>query len=202
MTQYNTLNVKFPNLQLNKLKSRIKNSTEVTLKVSSNVVGNSTDETNLPHKLLSRNTRVSRRCKDFANGSSVNMKLSKTQLPEIGQSGGFLGRRLAPLLKADLPLIKNALKPLAKSVIPLGLTTVASATDPAIQKKICWIRYDNIKKMNDIMEIAKSLQESGLLMKPFSKTINPSCTGLFWSCVARRGDTLCPPFLNSGRVEL
>ena len=166
-------------MELNKLKSRIKNGTEVTLKVLSNVVGNSTDKTNLPHKLLLRNTRVSRRCKAFANGSSTNMKLSKTQLPEIGQSGGLLGRHLVPLLKTGLPLIKNVLKPLAIGALPLGLTTVASATDPAIQKKICWIRYDNIKKMIDIMEIAKSLQESGLLMKYFSKTINPSCTGLF-----------------------
>ena len=52
------------------------------------------------------------------------------------QSGGFLGRLLGPLLKSGLPLIKNVLKPLAKSVlIPLGLTTAASATDVGIHKK-------------------------------------------------------------------
>ena len=55
----------------------------------------------------------------------------------MDQSGEFLGRLLGPLLKTGLPLIKSALKPLVKSVsIPLGLTTAASATDAAIQKKI------------------------------------------------------------------
>ena len=52
MTQYNTLNVKLPNSQLNKLKSGIKNGTEVTLKISSNVVDDSNDENNFRHKLL------------------------------------------------------------------------------------------------------------------------------------------------------
>ena len=52
------------------------------------------------------------------------------------QSGGFLGRLLGPLLKTGLPLIKNVIKPLAKSVlIPLGLTAAASAADPGIHKK-------------------------------------------------------------------
>ena len=55
----------------------------------------------------------------------------------MDQSGEFLGRLLGPLLKSGLPLIKSALKPLVKSVsVPLGLTTAASATDAAIQKKI------------------------------------------------------------------
>ena len=58
MTQYNTLNVKLPNLQLNKLKLGIKNSTEVTLKISSNVVGDSNNENNFPHKLVLTNTQV------------------------------------------------------------------------------------------------------------------------------------------------
>ena len=55
---------------------------------------------------------------------------------KIGQSGGFLGRLLGPLLKTGLPLMKNVLKPLAKSIlIPLGLTA-AAATDAAIHKKM------------------------------------------------------------------
>ena len=80
MTHYNTLNVKLSNSQLNKLKSRIKNGTEVTLKISSNVVGDSNDENNFPHKLLLTNTQVPELRKAFANGSSANIKLSKTQL--------------------------------------------------------------------------------------------------------------------------
>ena len=49
MTQYNTLNVKLSNSQLNKLKSAIKNGTEVTLNLSSNLIGSSNDEINFPH---------------------------------------------------------------------------------------------------------------------------------------------------------
>ena len=66
------------------------------------------------------NTQVSKLCKAFADALSANIKLSKTQLHKIGQSGGLLGRLLQPLLKTGLSLIKNVLKPLAKTVlIPL-----------------------------------------------------------------------------------
>ena len=60
MTRYNTLNVKWSNLQLNKLKSGIKNGAEVTVKISSNVVGDSYGENNFLHKLLLINTQVSK----------------------------------------------------------------------------------------------------------------------------------------------
>ena len=136
MTQCNALNVKLSNSQLNKLKSGIKNNTEVTLKLSSNVFGNSNDKNNFPHKLLVTNTQVSRFCKAFANNFSANIKLSKTQFYKIGQSRGILDRLLGPLLKTGLPLMKNVLKPLAKSIlIPLGLTATASATEAAIHKE-------------------------------------------------------------------
>ena len=90
MTQYNTLNVKWSNSQLNKLKLGIKNGNEITLKVSSNVVCYSNGENNFLHKLLLNNTQVSKLCKAFAAGSPTNIKLSKTQFHRIGQSGGFL----------------------------------------------------------------------------------------------------------------
>ena len=64
------------------------------------------------------------------------MKLSKTQLSKMTQSGGLLGRLLGPLPKTGLPLIKNVIKPFAKSVlIPLGLTAASSAADAEVQKK-------------------------------------------------------------------
>ena len=85
MAQYNVLNVKFSNLQINKLKLGIKNGTEVTLKVSLNVVGDSNDENNFSHKLFLSNTKISRIRTAFANNSSANIKLSKTQLHKIGQ---------------------------------------------------------------------------------------------------------------------
>ena len=78
MTQYNTLNIKLSNLQLNKLKSGIKNGTEVTLKISSNVAGDSKDENIFLHKLFITNTQVSKLLKAFPNNWSANMKLSKT----------------------------------------------------------------------------------------------------------------------------
>ena len=78
MAQYNTLNVQLSNSQVNKLKSGIKNGTEVTLNLSSNVIGDS-NETNFPHKLLLTDTHVSSLRKAFAN----DIKLSKTQLSTI-----------------------------------------------------------------------------------------------------------------------
>ena len=76
------------NSQLNKLKSAIKHGTEVTLNLSSNLMGSSNDETNFPQKLLLTNTQDSHIRKTFANGSPANIKFSKTQLSKI-QSGGF-----------------------------------------------------------------------------------------------------------------
>ena len=58
MTQYNSLNVKLSNSQLNKLKSAIKNESDVVLRLSSNIIGNSDDNTNFPHKLLLTNRQV------------------------------------------------------------------------------------------------------------------------------------------------
>ena len=69
MTQYNTLNVKLSNSQLNKLKTTIKNGTKVTLNLPSNIAGDSNDENNFPHKLLLTNTQVPKLHKAFANGS-------------------------------------------------------------------------------------------------------------------------------------
>ena len=100
------------------------------------MIGNSDDETNFTHELLLTNRQVTNLRKAFTNNSSTDIKLSKTQLSKIIQSGGFLGRLLGPLLKTGLPLIKNVIKPLAKSVlIPLGLTAAASAADTGIPKK-------------------------------------------------------------------
>ena len=74
------MNVKLSNSQLNKLKSTIKNKTEAVLRLSSNMIDNSDDETNFPHKLLVTNRQVTNLRKSFANNSSTDIKLSKTQL--------------------------------------------------------------------------------------------------------------------------
>ena len=136
MAQYNSLHVKLSNSQLNKLKSDLEIETEVVLKLSSNIIGNSDDETKFPHKLLLTNKQVANLRKAFANNSSTDIKLLKTQLPKMMQSWGFLGRLLGPLLKTGLPLMKNVIQPLAKSaLIPLGFIAGASAVDVGIRKK-------------------------------------------------------------------
>ena len=144
MTQYSSLNVKLSNSQLNKLKSSIKNETDVVLRISSNMVGNSNDNTNFPHELLLTNRQVANIRKAFAKNTSTNIRLSKTQLSKMIQSGGFLGKLLGPLLKTGLPLIKSVIKPLAKCIlIPLGLTAAASAADAGIHKKILGSGHNN-----------------------------------------------------------
>ena len=102
MTQYNSLNVKLSNSQLNKLKSAIKKETEVVLRLSSNMIGD--NEVNFSHKFLLTNRQVANLRKAFANFLSTDIKLPKTQLSKMIQSGGFLGRLLGPLLKTGLSL--------------------------------------------------------------------------------------------------
>ena len=105
------------------------------------MIGDSNDKTNFPHKLLLTNRQVANLRKAFRNHLSTNMKLSKTQLSKMIQSRGFLGRLLGPLLKIGLQLIKNVIKPLAKSIlIPLELTVAASAADAGVHKKNIRIR--------------------------------------------------------------
>ena len=107
----------------------------MVLRILSNMIGD--NETNVLNKLLITNREVAILHKPFANHLSTGIKLSKTQLSKMIQSGWFLGRLLGPLPKAGLPLIKNVIAPLAKSVlIPLGLTAAASAADARIHKKI------------------------------------------------------------------
>ena len=133
------------------------------------------DEINFSHKLLLTNRQVSNLRKAFANYLSTDIKLSKTQISKMIQSGGFLGRLLGPLLKTGLPLIQNVIKPLARSIlIPLGLTAAASATDAGIHKKILGSGHNHPSsttltisndEMEDVIKIVKCLEDSGLLLK-------------------------------------
>ena len=175
MTQYNSLNVKLSNSQLNKFKSAMKNETEVVLRLSSNMIGD--DETSFPHKLLLTIRQLANLRKALAKHSTTDINLSKTQLSKMIQSGGFLGRLLGPLLKTGLSLIKDGIKSLAKSVlILLGLIAVASAADAGIHKKLLGsgntttliILNDEIE---DIIKIVKSLEYSGLLWKRVTETV-------------------------------
>ena len=142
------------------------------------------NETNFPHKLLLTNRQAENLRTAFANHSSADIKLSKTQLSKMIQSGEFLGRLLGPLLKTVLPLIPNVIKPLPESVlIPLGLTPAVSAADAGIYKKILGSGHNNNNNNNnnnntliisndeteDIIKIVQSLEGSGLLLKGVTK---------------------------------
>ena len=96
MTQYNSLNVKLLNSKLNKLKSAIKNETEVVFRLSSNMIGD--NKKKFPQKVFLTNRQVENIHKAFANHLSTDIKSSKTQLSRMIQSGGFLDRLLGPLL--------------------------------------------------------------------------------------------------------
>ena len=99
------------------------------------MIGNSNYETNFSHKLLLTIRQVANVCTAFANFLSTHIKLSKTQLFKMIQSGGFLSKLLGS--KFGLPLMRNVINPLAKSdLIPLGLTAAASAEDARKHKNI------------------------------------------------------------------
>ena len=97
------------------------------------MIAESDDEINFPHELLLTNKQVESLRRAFRNHSPTDIKLPKTQLSKMIESGRFLGKLFGPLLKTWLPLIKNVIKPLAKSIlIPLGPTAAASAADAGI----------------------------------------------------------------------
>ena len=129
---------------------------------------------NFPQKLLLTDRQVENLRKAFVDKSPTHINPSETQLSKKVQSGGFLGRLLGPLLEIGLPLLKNIIKPLAKSVsILLGLTAAASAAGAGIHEKMLGCGGSSGPKtttliisndeMKDIIEIVKCLEDSGLL---------------------------------------
>ena len=104
--------------------------------------------------------------------------LNCKKLSKMKQLGGFLGRRLGPLLRIGLPLMKSVIKPLAKSVLlPLGLIAAVSAADAGIHKKILRSGHNNTTliisndEMDDTLKIVKCHEDSGVLLKGVSETI-------------------------------
>ena len=133
------------------------------------MISDSIDETTFPPKILLTDTQVSSLCNALGNISSSTTRLSKTHQSKIIQLEEFIGRLYCALIKVGLSLqIKVVL-------MPLGKTAAVSATDAAIQRKVCgsWITTLIIsnKEMKDIMKIGKSLKGTGLLLKSVSETI-------------------------------
>ena len=129
MVEYSKLNVKLCDRQLKQLKTVVKDKTGATLRMSLKML----DGNDLSHEMLLTTGQKAKQRNAFNNNMSTDLKLSKTQISKIIQSGGFLGSVLSNLAG---PLMKVAIS-LAKDVLaPLGITAAASVTDARIQKKI------------------------------------------------------------------
>ena len=167
MVEYNTVNTKLSNSQLNKLRSAVKNKQGTTLRMNARM----SNGNNLPHKLLLTIRQTTKLRNAIKNNLQTNIKLSKAQISKIIQSGGFLGKILGPLLKTGLPLLKSVIKLLGL----LGLTAVSSAIDAGVQKKIYGSGTTTLvisnEEMNDIMKIVQALEDSNILLKCVTKSI-------------------------------
>ena len=167
MVEYSKINCKLTNMQLNKLKKPVKSNEGTTLRLG--IKNCNKDE--LPHELL-LTTRQNTKLRNAINNIlATDIKLSKAQIKQLIQSGGFFGKLLSklagPLMKVALPLAKNVLA-------PLGLTAAMSTIDGSIQKRIHGSGVKLIieqEDMNDIMKIIKTLENSDILLKGVSKTI-------------------------------
>ena len=168
MVEYSKVNVKLTDTQLKKLKNAVKNKAGTILRMSLKMF----DGNNLPHEILLATRQKTMLRNSFNNNMSTDLKLSKAQISKIIQSGGFLGSLLSklagPLMKVAIPLAKNVLA-------PLGITAAASAIDAGIQKKIHGSGTTTLiisnEEMNDIMKIVQALEDSNILLKGVTKTI-------------------------------
>ena len=137
MVEYNKVNVKLSDPQIKKLKDAVKDNKGTTLRINFKMF----DGNDLPQELLLTTRQKTKVRNAFNNNTSADIKLSKTQIVKIIQSGGFLGSLLSklagPLMKIAVPLAKNVFPPLA-------ITAAASALDAGIQKKKTWIWKCNI----------------------------------------------------------
>ena len=167
MVEYSKISCNLTNIQLNKLKKAVKSNEGATLRLG--IKNFNKDE--LPHELLltaRQNTKLRNANK---NNLATDIKLSKAQIKKLIQSGGFLGKLLSKLagllIKVGLPLAKNVLA-------PLGLTAAMSAIDGSILNKIHGSGVKLIieqEDMNDIMKTIEVLENSGILLKGVSNSI-------------------------------
>ena len=167
MVEYNKINCKLTNVQLNKLKKAVKSNEGATIRLG--IKNFNKDE--LPHELLLTTRQNTKLHNAINNNLATGIKLSKAQTKKLIQSGGSLGKLLiklaAPLMKVAMPLAKNVLA-------PSGLTAAMSAIDGSIQKKIHGSGVKLIieqEDMNDIIKIIEALENSGILLKGVTKTI-------------------------------
>ena len=164
MVEYSKINCKLMNVQLNKLKKALKASEGATLRLGMK----NFNKGELPHELLLTTRQNTKLRNAINNNLATDIKLSKAQIKRLIQSGGFLDKlfsKLAgPLLKVALTLAKNVLA-------PSGLSQ--PHIDGSIQKKIHDSGIKLIIEEEDMkdMKIIKALENSGILLKGISKTI-------------------------------
>ena len=167
MVEYNTVNAKLSESQVNKLKGAVNNKQGTILRMSAKIFNGN----NLPHQLILTQRQITKLRNNIENNLQTDIKLSKAQILKIIQSGGFLGTLLDPLLKTGLPLLKSVIKPLGL----LDLTAASTAIDAGVQKKIYESGTTTLiisnKEMNDIIKIVQALEDSGSLLKGVTKTI-------------------------------
>ena len=206
MVEYTKVNVKLSDSQIKKLKDAVKDNTGTTLRIDLKMFNGN----DLPHELLLTTRQKTELRNAFNNNMSADLKLSKTQISKIIQSGVFLSKLLGPLSKTVLPLIKNVIKPLAENVlIPLGLTAAASAADAGIHKKILGSRTTTLiisnEEINDIMKIVQALEDSNILLKGVTKTIENETReqkgGFLSMLLGTLGDSLLGNVLTGKGIE-
>ena len=168
MVEYNAINAKLSNSQLNKLKNAVRNRQETTLRMNARIFNGN----NLPHELLLTTRQTTELRNSIENNMSTEIKLCKAQISKIIQSGGFLGALSSKLAG---PLMKVAVQIAKKVLTPLGLTAAMSAIDAGIQKKIhgsgTTILMISNEESNDIMKIVQDLANSKILLKGVTKKI-------------------------------
>ena len=168
MVEYNTVNAKLSDSQLNKLTNAVKNRQGTTLRMNAKMFS----ANNLPHELLLTTSQTTKLRNAIKNNISTDIKLSKAQISKIIQSGQFLGSLLSklagPLMKLAVPIAKKVL-------VPLGLTTAISVIDAGIKKKMHGSGTTTLiisnEEMNDIMKIVQALEDSNVLLRGVTKTI-------------------------------
>ena len=127
MVEYNKVNAKLSNSQLNKFKKAIKINERTTLRMSARIFNGN----NLRHELLLTTRQTTKLRNATENNMATDIELTKAQISKIVQSGGFLGKLLGPLSRTGLPLLKSVIKPLGL----LDLAAASSAIDAGVKKK-------------------------------------------------------------------
>ena len=156
MVEYNTVNVKLSNSQLNKLKSAVKNKQGTTLRMNARIFNGN----NLPHELLLTTRQTTKLRNAIENNLQTDIKLSKAQISKIIQSGGFFRQNSWSIIKNWIAIIKISYK-----------TTWIIGSNSCKFNNRCRSFVISSEEMSDIMKIVQALEDSNISLKGVAKTI-------------------------------